>query len=136
MRHAWDSAGVCCSSAHTRRSSSRMRASCWASSRFRLLSFSSSSSSFRSFRFSRRRKETVVASTSSPPASDATTRRGASPAERRTVRSLRCGPRSRRLPGRTPQGVEASVPVGRRAARAPLPPRPWPSSVPLGRCGA
>ena len=49
-----------------RRSSSRMRASYWASSRFRRLSFSSSSSFFRSFRCSRRRKETVVASTSSP----------------------------------------------------------------------
>ena len=35
-----------------------------------------------------------------------------------------------------PPGVEASVPVGRRAAHAPLPPRPWPSSVPLGQCGA
>ena len=35
-------------------------------------------------------------------ASDATTRRGTSPAECRTVRSLRCGPGSRRLPGRTP----------------------------------
>ena len=35
-----------------------------------------------------------------------------------------------------PQGVEASVPVGRRAARAPLPPRPWLSSVPVGRRGA
>ena len=94
--------GVSCSSAHTRRSSSRMRAPCWASSRFRLLSFSSSSF-FCSFRFSRRRKETVVASTSPPPASDATTRRGASPAECRTVRSLRCGPGSRRLPAaRTP----------------------------------
>ena len=66
------------------------------------LSFSSSSLDFCSFRFSRRRKETVVASTSSPPARDATTRRGASPAECRTVRSLRCGPGSRRLPGRTP----------------------------------
>ena len=44
----------------------------------------------------------MVASTSSPPASDATTRRGASRAECRTVRSLRCGRGSRRLPGRTP----------------------------------
>ena len=35
-----------------------------------------------------------------------------------------------------PPGVEDSMPVGRRAARAPLPPRPWPSSVPLERCGA
>ena len=41
-------------------------------------------------------------STLSPPDSDVTTRRGTSPAERRTVWSLRCGPGSRRLPGRTP----------------------------------
>ena len=52
------------------------------------------------------RKESVAASTPSAEASasDATTRRGTSPAECRTVRSLRCGPGSRRLPGRTPGG--------------------------------
>ena len=46
----------------------------------------------------------MVTSTSSPPASDATTKRGASPAECRTVRSLRCGPGSGGRPGRTPSG--------------------------------
>ena len=52
------------------------------------------------------RKESVAASTPSAEASasDATTRRGAFPEERRTVRSLLCGPGSTRLPGRTPGG--------------------------------
>ena len=51
-----------------------------------------------------RRNLAVVTSTLSPPASDATTRRGASPAECRTVRPLRCGPGSARMPGRAPGG--------------------------------
>ena len=52
------------------------------------------------------RKESVAASTPSAEASasDATTRRGSFPEERRTVRSLLCGPGSTRLPGRTPGG--------------------------------
>ena len=41
-------------------------------------------------------------STPSSPRSAGTTWRGASPAECRTVRSLRCGPGSKRLPSRTP----------------------------------
>ena len=35
-----------------------------------------------------------------------------------------------------PPEVVSSVPVVRRARRAPPPPRPWPSSVPLGQYGA
>ena len=55
--------------------------------------------------FSARRKEMVVPSTPSAPRSDGTTRRGASPAECRTVRSLRCGPAtSDRGAGRSPGG--------------------------------
>ena len=34
-----------------------------------------------------------------------------------------------------PPEVVSSVPVGRRARRAPPPPRPWPSSVPLEQSG-
>ena len=49
-----------------------------------------------------RRNRRVVPSTPSSPRSAGTTWRGASPAECRTVRSLRCGPGSKRLPGRTP----------------------------------
>ena len=64
----------------------------------------------------------MVPSTPSAPRSDGTTRRGASPAECRTVRSLRCGPATT---DRGPSEVESSVPVGRSAARAPPPPRPW-----------
>ena len=50
------------------------------------------------------------------------------PAERRRLRSLRCGPGSTRLPGRTPGGgcepppplsSPPSVPEGRRASQAP-----------------
>ena len=47
--------------------------------------------------------KTVVLSTPSPPANDGTARRGASPEERRTVRSLRCGQAtSARGAGRAP----------------------------------
>ena len=69
---------------------------------FSSLSFSSSSCFFFNDKFCSRRNRRVVKSTPSSPRSAGTTRRGASPAECRTVRSLRCGPGSKRLPGRTP----------------------------------
>ena len=65
------------------------------------LSFSSSSCFFND-KFCSRRNRRVVPSTPSSKRSAGTTWRGASPAECRTVRSLRCGPGSKRLPGRTP----------------------------------
>ena len=65
------------------------------------LSFSSSCFFFND-KFCSRRNRRVVPSTPSSPRSAGTTWRGASPAECRTVRSLRCGPGSKRLPGRTP----------------------------------
>ena len=65
------------------------------------LSFSSSSCFFFSDKFCSRRNRRVVPSTLSSPRSAGTTRRGVSPAECRTVRSLRFGPGSKRLPGRT-----------------------------------
>ena len=80
-------------------SSSRVTARHLASSSF---NFSSSSCFFFCNKFCSRRNRRVVPSTPSSPRSAGTTRRGASPAECRTVRSLRCGPGSRRLPGRTP----------------------------------
>ena len=59
-----------------------------------------------------------------------------SPAERRRLRSLRCGPRSERLPGRSP-GEVRSVSVERRTSRAPHPPWLWRlCSVPVGRRAA
>ena len=92
-RHAASSPAFIGAPPLTRRSSSRMRTAC-----------SSASFAFVHLRFSRRRKETVVPSTLSSPCSARTTRRGASPAECRTVRSLRCGSGSERQPGRSPGG--------------------------------
>ena len=72
---------------------------------------SSSSSSFLSA--IHRRTETLVPSTPSPPANEGTTRTGASPEERRTVRSLRCGPAtSDRGAGRSSQRRSHQSPYG------------------------
>ena len=60
---------------------------------------------------------------------DGTPRRGVSTEERRKLRSLLCGAEA------APPEVVSSVPVGRRARRAPPPPRPWQASD-LLRCGA
>ena len=55
-----------------------------------------------------------------------------SPAERRRLRSLRCGPRSKTLLGRSP-GEVRSVSVERRSSRAPHTPWLWRRcSVPQG----
>ena len=74
-------------------------------------SFSFISTFFSSFLLSSRaarvRKARAEASTASPDAPASTGRPGVgklSPAERRTVRSLRCGPGSTRQPGRSPGG--------------------------------
>ena len=97
--------------------------------------FSSSSCFFFNNKFCSRRNRRVVPSTPS-------SRRAAPapPGEERPPRSAaRCGhsaaARGQRDYPAAPPGVEASVPAGHRAARAPLPPRPWPSSVPVGQCG-
>ena len=66
---------------------------------------SSSSSNFLEYSAAAARKRSVEASTASPDAPASTGRPGVgrpSPTERRTVRALRCGPGSKRLPGRTP----------------------------------
>ena len=93
-----------------------------------------SSSSFFIESAPERRKATVAWSVASPPARDDNARGGAPTAERRTVRSLRCGPGSERLLDRIPGGDLVSP---RRASCASCTTSSrWPwcrCSVPEGR---
>ena len=104
-------------------------------------SFSSISTFFSSFLLSSRaarvRKARAEASTASPDAPASTGRPGVgrlSPEKCRRLRSLSAARAPRGCPAAPPE-VVSSVPVGRRARRAPPPPRPWQASD-LLRCGA
>ena len=98
---------------------------------FSFLLLSSSSTFYLLQRTHVRRYLVVATSTSSPPASDATTRRGAPPATEPTVTAPTYASGFVRTPGASP-GVEASVPVGQRSSRAPL---PLSAPPPAARCG-